>query len=261
MPKLLIRMLLIIASTIVYSAIRYPVCGLAETLDDLSMTAAYLREDNRFGSGFFVRADHPFLVTAAHVANLLSLSSSVTVRGTNDTPISLKLSEFVPGAQRLVWEKHHENDVAVLRLQSIDKLGFLDKRFYPIQQFPASEGSPPRNRTVLIMGFPVALGTAGRFSAITIEAKTASGLLRMGRLDTHAEATFFVLDKPGIGAFSGGPVFMIGGPVFRDGGKDNPTICVGLVHGTIGDPSGTLAAIVPASVIVDTIKAAGGLQK
>ena len=266
MPTLVIRMFLTIASIMVCSAIHYPVCGLAETLDELSMTAAYLRENNRFGSGFLVRGDHPFLVTAEHVANLLNLGSSITVRGTNDTAISLKLSELVPGAERLAWEKHHENDVAVLRLQSIDKLGFLDKRFYPIQQFPASAGSPPRDRTVLVMGFPTVLGTTGRFSPIMTEAKTASGLLRMARFDTHVEATFFVLEKRGIGGFSGGPVFMMGGSAFREDvlstpGKDNPTLCVGLVHGAIGDTGGTLAAIVPANVIVDTIKSAGGLQK
>jgi hypothetical protein len=56
------------------------------------------------------------------------------------------------------------------------------------------------------------------------------------------------------------------GPVFRGStwtipGKGNPTIFVGLVHGTIGDTGGSLAAIVPAKAVVDTIKAAGGLAK
>jgi len=59
---------------------------------------------------------------------------------------------------------------------------------------------------------------------------------------------------------------MMPGVVFRDGtmkipGKGNPLICVGVVHGTIGDTGGTLAAVMPASLVVDTIKAAGGLQK
>jgi hypothetical protein len=244
----------------------YSVRAAAATLDDLSMTVAYLREGNTIGTGFFVLAKHPFLVTAEHVANLMNVGSSITVRGTNDTPISFKIGDLVPNAKKLAWERHPENDVAVLRVQSTDQLRFLDKRFFSIQQFPVQEATPPRDHAVVIMGFPHALGTTVRFSPISVEAKTASGLLRMGRFDTGVTATFFVLDKPGIGGFSGGPIFMMPSPIFRDGtfripGKDNPTICVGLVHGTIGDKGGTLAAIVPANAIVDTIKAAGGLEK
>jgi trypsin-like peptidase len=261
------RVLFVRTLVIALLTVQFPVVALAQTLDDLSMTVAYLRQGNRFGTGFFILADEGrFLVTAEHVANLLTAESSVTVRGTNDTPINVKLGDLVPGAQTVPWQHHNENDVAVLRLLSVDRLGFLDKRFFPIQQLPTTEVSPARDHIVVMFGFPSALGTSGRFSPISAEAKTASGLLRLMRPDTKREATFFVLDRPSIGGFSGGPVFMPPTPMYRDGsfqipGKGNPTFCVGLVSLTIGDTGGTLAAVVPANAIVDTIKAAGSLPK
>ena len=260
---------LFIAVSVAASAVLYPVFAQAVTFDDLSMTVAFLRGNNKAGTGFFVLADHPVLVTAEHVANVLTPTSSLTVRGYNDTPINLKIGDLVSNTETLAWERHPENDVAVLRLQSPDQLHFLDKRFFPIKQLISYEAPPARNGAVIIMGFPLMLGTTGRFSPISMAAKTASGLLRMRRFDTGKEATFFVLDKPSIsiGGFSGGPVFMMPGITHMGGGqtlspgKDVPTICVGLVHGYIGDEGGTLAAIVPAKAIFDTIKAAGALQK
>src|SRR6266498_509482 len=105
------------------------------------MTVTYLRQGERFGTGFFVLADHPFLVTADHVANFLNVSSSITVRGTNDTPINLKFADLVPDAQRLMWERHHENDLAVLRLKSTDQLGFFGQAFFsdPAAPFPRGD--------------------------------------------------------------------------------------------------------------------------
>ena len=148
------------------------------------MTVAFLRENNQGGTGFFVLADLPVLVTADHVAKFLTLTSSITVRGNNDTPINLRIKDLVPNAESLAWERHPENDVAVLRLQSIEQLRFLDKRFFPIKFLPPEEATPAREAPVHMMGFPLGLGTTGRFSPISMEAKTASGLLRFPRLDT-----------------------------------------------------------------------------
>ena len=77
----------------------------------------------------------------------------------------------------------------------------------------AEESAPQRERWLVVMGFPLALGTKGRFSPITIETKAASGLVRVKLDYMNTEATFFVLDKPSIGGYSGAPVFLMPWPV------------------------------------------------
>ena len=245
-------------------AIDFRIGASAVTLEELSNTVAYLREGDGFGTGFFVLAEHPFLVTAEHVAQHLTPISSITVRAPQDKPNKLMIGELIPGVKSLPWVRHPEGDVAVLRLESIEQLGSIKQRFFPVRLLPSQEAAPARELFITVMGFPLALGTAGRFSPITSEARAASGLLRLGRFDTGRLATFFILDKPSIGGFSGAPVFLLPQPFFTEGkfsipGSNNPAICVGLVHGTLSDSTGgKLAAVVPASIIVETVKAAGG---
>jgi len=131
----------------------------AVTLEELSNTVAYLREGNGFGTGFLVRAEHPFLVTAEHVAQHLTATSSITVRAPGDKPIQLTIGELVPGLKVLPWVRHSEGDVAVLRLASIEQLGFLEQRFFSGQLLPSREAAPAREISVTVMGFPLALGT------------------------------------------------------------------------------------------------------
>jgi hypothetical protein len=161
---------------------------------------------------------------------------------------------------KLPWQVNSDADVAVLPLKLNEKtLPLMQGRFLKLDSLGTEEVAPQRERTVTVMGFPLALGTTGRFSPITSEAKPASGLLRIPRFDTKKEATFFMLDKPSIGGFSGAPVYLLPGPlssggalVFQD--VSVPPSIVGLVHGTMGDNTGgKLAAIVPAKFIRDTI--------
>ncbi|MGA6828306.1 S1 family peptidase [Nitrospira sp. NS4] len=240
----------------------------AMTLDDLSVTVAYLKEGKQIGTGFFVAAEspglgiaeQPYLVTAAHVARFLTGNSTVTVRAAKDIPVSILLKELLSDGGKLAWQVHSESDVAVLRLKLDSKtLPLMQGRFLSVALLAPEEGAPQRERPVTVMGFPLALGTAGRFSPITSEAKPASGLLRLFSPDIKKEATFFVLDKPSIGGFSGGPVFQMPEPFASSGGlvfpdKSAPTTVVGLVHGTISDDTGgKLAAVVPSKFIRDTI--------
>jgi hypothetical protein len=245
-------------------AIDFRIGASAVTLEELSNTVAYLREGDVFGTGFFVLAEHPFLVTAEHVAQHLAATSFITVRVPGDKPNQLMIGQLVPGVKSLPWMRHSEGDVAVLRLESVKRLGSLEQRFFPVRLLPSQEVAPARELFITVIGFPLALGTVGRFSPITSEARAASGLLRIARFDTGRLATFFILDKPSIGGFSGAPVFLLPQPFFTEGkfsipGNNNPAICVGLVHGTLSDSTGgKLAAVVPANIIVETVKAAGG---
>lgn len=248
----------------------------AATLEDLSVTVAYLKEGDKYGTGFFVASElsgleateQPYLVTAAHVAQFLTGNSSITVRAIGDLPVSFLLKDLLSGDDKLVWQVHGEADVAVLKLKlNGSTISLMKGRFLKLSSISAEETVPQRERPVVVMGFPLALGTTGRFSPLTSEAKPASGLLRYPRFDTKKEATFFVLDKPSIGGFSGGPVFLTPGP-FASGGAmvftelPAQTVVVGLVHGTFSDNTGgKLAAIVPSKFIRDTIMEADRASK
>lgn len=249
----------------IFIGIATPESTLGMNLEELSISVAYLREEDKIGTGFFVASPQPYLVTTAHVAVFLSPQSTLTIRAHGDKPVTFKLDEFSPGKVKLPWHFHPEADVAVLALTITDKaLPIFKGRFLTLNMIESEEVAPRRERPLVVMGFPLALGTIGRFSPITSEGKTASGLLRIHRFDNKKEATFFILDKPSIGGFSGAPVYLIPGPYSEGAVMVMPNIsapakCVGLVHGTISDDTGgKLAAVVPAAFIVQTIKEVEG---
>jgi S1-C subfamily serine protease len=238
----------------------------AVTLEELSVNVAYLREGDQIGTGFFVSSTGQYLVTASHVAVLLRPASRITFRAKGDTPVSLSLMDLTAGVSQLQWHLHREADVAVLRLTlNAQTAPLMQGRFLTLDMIDSADSAPLRERTVTVMGFPLALGTTGHFSPITSDGKPASGLLRIPRADTKKEATFFLLDKPSIGGFSGGPVYLLPAP-YASGGAlvfsdvSAPPKVVGLVHGTISDNTGgKLAAIVPSRFIHETIISADKL--
>ncbi|MFZ3138893.1 MAG: serine protease [Thermodesulfovibrionales bacterium] len=253
--------------TLIFSVFTLTESALATNLEDLSTTVAYLR-GNKTGTGFFVVSQQPYLVTAAHVATSLSPQSTITMRSAGDVPVNLSFSELFPGVVQLPWHFHPEADVAVLALTLTEKTAPLfTGRFLPLDMIESIEVAPQRERPLVVMGFPLSLGTSGRFSPITGEAKAASGLLRIPRFDTHKESTFFILDKPSIGGYSGAPVYLMPWPYSDSAAltmpkSSTPPKCVGLVHGTISDDTGgKLAAIVPSAFIVQTIKDVEGSGK
>ena len=155
-------------------------------LEALSITVAYLRQGDIIGTGFFVNATRPRLVTASHVAAVLTPKSTLTVRMSDDRPASLLFEEVLPGVSQLPWRRHPEADVALLSVLLSEKTAPLFRgRFLPLTMVQSEEKSPQRERPLVVMGFPLALGTTGRFSPITSEAKPASGLLRLPRFDTN----------------------------------------------------------------------------
>ena len=240
----------------------------AATLEELSVTVAYLKEGNNYGTGFCVANEHPgagskeqpYLVTASHVAKFLMPDSSVTFRDSGDIPLPTIVKEIALSGSMAIWHFHRDADVAVLRLK-VDEgsRALLKGRCLKLSSIAPDESSLRRERPVVVMGFPLALGTTGHFSPLTSEAKPASGLVRLLSTDFPKEATYFVLDKPSIGGFSGAPVFLSPGPYASGGAMvfletPVPTVVVGLVHGTVSDKTGgKLAAVVPSKFIRDTI--------
>ena len=98
------------------------------------------------------------------------------------------------------------------------------------------------------MGYPLGLGTDGYMSPLSLESKASSGYLTLSRFDTQTTCTFFMLQDPSIGGYSGGPVYDIS--IYQMGGfmsTGSGTILHGFIHGTIGDNTGgKLAAVTPA---------------
>ena len=244
--------------------------GYASNLEDLSGSVAYLKESDqprfRIGTGFFVTVGNQYLVTAAHVAKFITTRSILVMRNPGDIPVTLSFNEFYPDATDLPWIFHPEADVAILelplnRLDSKNK-EYFNHRFLSMDMINSEETAPKRERHLVVMGFPLALGTTGRFSPVTVETKAASGLLRVKPPGARAEVTLFVLDKPSIGGYSGAPVFLMPWP-FADSASlnmidmaspDAKPKCVGIVSGTISDDTGgKLAAIVPSVFAVQMI--------
>jgi len=124
--------------------------------------------------------------------------------------------------------------------------------------------APPRSRIVTVVGFPLGLGVRftgpdSKISPVSQEAKPSSGLITLNRFDTKTPCDVFLLDNPGIGGFSGAPLFILPGTYTQGPGIafSRTTLFVGLMHGTVADKTGgKLAVVVPSSFVVETLKEA-----
>jgi hypothetical protein len=68
--------------------------------------------------------------------------------------------------------------------------------------------------------------------------------------------SFFCLENPSVGGYSGGPVFDLG---YSTNGvleiKKDKTLCHGIMHGTMGDNTGgKIAMVTPAFYLKDIIE-------
>jgi len=212
------------------------------------------------GTGFFVNnADTMYLVTAAHVAKEMDISSKATIAGKDDVPETLSLGELC-GQPVLTWVTHPVADVAVLVLKpskaTLEK--YLARRFLPAGIMESASVAPPREIQLTVIGFPKGLGVSGRFSPLTLQTLSASGILTMKRFDTKTDSEFFIVQDPSTGGYSGAPLFDVSrymmGALVTTG---NGTRLYGLVHGTIADDTGgKLGAMVPSRYIIETLEMA-----
>ncbi len=219
--------------------------------------------EHRTGTGFFVvRGEAYYLVTAQHVANETSSTSQITIKSENDKPYCFSLGELWNQTGPLTWVFHQEADIAVLPLKpSAALIKKLEGHFLPFRDLNGEEKAPLRERPLTVIGFPLGLGIRDRFSPISQETKPSSGLLRLARFDNRKMATFYILDKPSVGGFSGAPVFMLPSSYFFEDRMvvSKGVSCVGVVHGTLFDNTGgKFAAVVPSSFVIETIHQAEG---
>jgi len=252
----------------------------AQTLDQFSTTVVllvqheqhtikqkgkYVRKDSAIlGTGFFIGDDagNLFLITAEHVALKMKSDAAVTIRGTNDMPLSYPIQQLT-GTTEVRWVFHETEDVAVLLLHPVpEMISSLERHFSPKRIFSTEMTAPSRDRPVTTIGFPLGLGIQGHFSPISGDSRPASGLVTLISPTTKKPAVFFLLDSPSIGGFSGAPLLVLPTPYTSGGGLVFPQtgtgpICVGLITATISDETGgKMAAVTPSAYIVETINKA-----
>jgi len=210
------------------------------------------------GTGFFIGDKNKlFLVTANHIASFTSGLTKIVLKTVNDTPIEFSISSIV-GSDTLNWSHHATADASAIQIfPNKDVLPHLEGHFIPSEVLFSKLEAPSRDKPLTVLGFPLGLGSQGRFSPISKESKAASGLISFPRADTNIIDDFFLLDSPSIGGFSGAPVFILpkaytvgSGLVFG-----NEFSCRGLVHGTLSDNTGgKLCAVVPSYKILECIE-------
>jgi hypothetical protein len=214
------------------------------------------------GTGFLVTdSNSHFLVTASHVAKLMTTNSFVNLMGKKGEPVRLQLTQLSGKNSPNNWIHHDEADVAVLELSPspVIKNKHLQKRFLPMEIISSAREAPSRNLPLTVLGFPLGIGSSGKkFSPLTKQTHCASNLVKLKRADTPNQTIFFLLEDPSIQGYSGGPVFDIS--VYNLGkiqATGSGTKLWGLVHGTSSDRTGgKLAMVVPSYFILETIQKA-----
>ena len=209
------------------------------------------------GSGFIVLHDSRlFLVTAQHVVADIPLDPMATLRGPNDDPLTFALSE-IAAEKPIRWTHHTEADVAVLPLTPPKAFRAVIKAV-TFEQLATQDTAPGMDLFLTTVGFPLQLGVTGKFSPIVKVSHPASAFFRYPRFDNKRETTFFILADPSVAGFSGAPVFKL--PSVHVGviaSSQGVFECVGMVHGTLNDPTGgKFAAIVPARFVAETVSMA-----
>ncbi|MEP1488469.1 MAG: hypothetical protein ABJK28_08575 [Algibacter sp.] len=220
------------------------------------------KKNPSIGSGFFImRGIDIYLVTAEHVARMLTSSSAVKFKGRDGKKKEFKISDLIKGEniiKKLNWIRHPKADVAVLHLGLYNEvIGDVTPMDYGTLGRTLS--APNRFNEITILGFPLGLGlTPNSISPISLNTHSASDIVYFSRFDNGITNPFVIMDDPSVGGFSGGPAMEI-----RKTNNNSPKIdskpvkfqskIVGLVHGTLG---GGFSAIVPSSQIRETLELA-----
>lgn len=207
------------------------------------------------GTGIFIVKDEVslYILTATHVARGCGRNSEVVISDASGNSASIPLVKLNTA---LGWVHHPVADVSVLPLNPDPSVvPMLEGRFFPLEQLDMSGSTPSRDAYLTCVGFPNGLGAYSKFSPFTFRSHASSSLIALLRADTNTPSDFFTLENPSVGGYSGGPVFDLGyiivGAMTTQTG---PTICHGIMHGTISDNTGgKIAAVTPCLYVKDII--------
>lgn len=208
------------------------------------------------GTGIFILKDKysPYILTASHVVRGCSHNTEVVISDQNGDSNSIPITNL--NANLVAWVHHPVADVSVLPLNPDPSvIGMLQGRFLPFDQLNTTASTPSRDAYLTAVGFPNGLGASGKFSPFTFRSHSSSSLITLLRADTNTPADFFTLENPSVGGYSGGPIFDLGYIIVGSMTTcTGPTICHGIMHGTISDNTGgKIAAVTPCFYVADIV--------
>ncbi|MBU4486598.1 MAG: serine protease [Candidatus Delongbacteria bacterium] len=187
------------------------------------------------GTGFFVRnGDYLFLVTAQHVAKNLMSNVKLIAADSSGNSTSYLLDK------NTIWIYSENADIAITHIVNpLIKNTFNDSAI-DFSFLPTSETSPVPELSLIVVGFPLGLGVQNKFSPLRRETNAASGLIDLKRFDIDKITTFFLLQDPSIGGYSGAPVFVLKTYKFGNTLMNSVDVdmCIGIIHGTYSDNTG-----------------------
>jgi hypothetical protein len=235
--------------------------GQIYTADQLSFATINLRKQitptkTETGTGsFFQTKTDLYILTASHVAKVMDKDAVLIISDINSKPLVFKLSDITDSVK---WINHPIADMAILQLAlSASQLNnYFQGRFLSLELINREKKAIPRNIQLTTIGFPLGLGASEYFSPLTFRTFASSGLITLNRFDTNTPQTFFILENPSIGGYSGGAVYDLSiydqGNIKTTGGG---TKMYGIMHGTISDATGgKLAAVTPTFYLFDLIE-------
>ena len=226
-------------------------------LESITRIVVNLREPvskgEKVGTGtLIVFHDKTYVLTAKHVADDITINGMIVVKGDGDTPVVIPIKKLVSNS-KLDWKNHPKADIAIFEIVPQDKQTWtiLRQRFLPLEFFSKEKAAPSRDLFLISIGFPLGLGIHEHFSPLTFESKASSGLLSLPRADTKTIQTFFALENPSVGGYSGCPVVDLS--ILKAGAmttSGDGTCFYGVMHGTISDKTGGKIALVTPSFYV-----------
>ena len=215
----------------------------------------------KVGTGIFVCSPagintmYGWIVTADHVAKETTNDTKIVIANQAGKATNLPLTLF---GKLSNWRHHPIADISAFRIE-LNSLNepYLDKRFLPLDHFNLEENAVSRDYELTSIGFPKGLGKGKNdyFSPFSFRSYASSGFVTLLRADTNTPSTFFCMENPSVGGYSGCPVFDLGyetnGVMTSSRGQ---TWCHGIMHGTMSDDTGgKIAMVTPAFYLKDII--------
>lgn len=228
--------------------------------DELFRVVCEFLIGEKVGTGMFVSSPYNnefslgWIVTASHVAKETNDSAEIVISSDEGKAIPVPLKMFGNISE---WRHHPIADISafpIYKTPENDK--FLFNRILPYEHLFLEEKTVSRDYELTAIGFPQGLGTEDYFSPLSFRSHASSGFITMPRADTKTLSTFFCLENPSVGGYSGCPVFDLG---YETSGTSTVyrkrTWCYGIMHGTIyDDTGGKIAMVTPAFYLKDLLK-------
>jgi len=211
------------------------------------------------GTGIFVESPagdgriHGWIITATHVARKTNCNTTIALANEEGKATVIPITTFGDVSN---WKHHPVADISALQIYfNSSNEQYIKNRFFPYDHFNLDKKVVSRDHVLTSIGFPHGLGTDGLFSPFTFRSYAASGFVTLQRADTKTLSTFFCLENPSVGGYSGCPVFDLG---YETNGimtiTKERTWCHGFMHGTMSDNTGgKIAMVTPAFYLKDII--------